>query len=77
MTPPNRRISTFDELPAIWRPRTRIAPISHTQPVRAEFGRPLALIDDAGHLPHPSSHASSSPPCGPPSILTTNHHTTQ
>ena len=30
----------------------RIAPISNTQRVTAELGWPLALIDDAGHLPY-------------------------
>jgi pimeloyl-ACP methyl ester carboxylesterase len=30
----------------------RIAPIGQTQRVTAELGWPLALIDDAGHLPH-------------------------
>ena len=30
----------------------RVTPVSHTQQVSAELGWPLALIDDAGHVPH-------------------------
>jgi 2-hydroxymuconate-semialdehyde hydrolase len=30
----------------------RLAPIGHTRRVSAELGWPLAVIDDAGHLPH-------------------------
>jgi pimeloyl-ACP methyl ester carboxylesterase len=29
-----------------------ITPIGHTQRVGAELGWPLAVIEDAGHLPH-------------------------
>ena len=30
----------------------QLVPIVHTQRVSAELGWPLAVIDDAGHLPH-------------------------
>ena len=30
----------------------RVVPIAHTERISAELGWPLALIDDAGHLPH-------------------------